>query len=105
MNRITRHAWRVAVWLALAAAAQAQAATDPLQVRSWAAGCSNCHGTNGMAKPGNEALAGMNREEMEKKLLDFRAGRKPATIMHQLTKGYTEEQLQAIAAYYAAQKK
>ena len=28
--------------------AQAQA-PDPLQVRSWAAGCANCHGTNGMA--------------------------------------------------------
>lgn len=104
MSMSNRQVWRLALWLALAAAVQAQAA-DPLQVRSWAASCSNCHGTNGAAKPGNEALAGMNREEMEKKLLDFRSGRKPATIMHQLTKGYTEEQLQAIAAYFAAQKK
>ena len=42
-----------------AAAAQAQ---DAAQVRSWAAACANCHGTNGVAQPGNESLAGMRKE-------------------------------------------
>lgn len=78
---------------------------DALQVRSWAAACANCHGTNGYAQPGNESLAGANKDEMVKKLLDFKSGRKPATLMHQLSKGYTDEQLTAIAAYFAAQKK
>ena len=91
---------------ALSASGWAQAqALDPLQVRSWAAGCANCHGTNGQAQPGMEALAGANKDDMLKKLLDFKAGRKPATIMHQLSKGYTDEQLAAISAYFAAQKK
>ena len=91
---------------ALSASGWAQAqAFDPLHVRSWAAGCANCHGTNGQAQPGMEALAGANKEDMLKKLLDFKAGRKPATIMHQLAKGYTDEQLAAISAYFAAQKK
>jgi cytochrome c553 len=88
--------------LAIAGLAQAQ---DAAQVRSWAAGCSNCHGTNGNAQPGMESLAGANKEEMVKKMLDFKAGRKPATIMHQLSKGYTDEQIDAIAGYFAAQKK
>lgn len=78
---------------------------DPLQARSWAASCSNCHGTNGRAEPGNESLAGMNKDDMVKKMLDFKAGRKPATIMHQLAKGYSDEQIVAIATYFAAQKK
>ena len=78
---------------------------DPLQVRSWAAGCANCHGTNGRAEPGNESLAGANKDEMVKKMLDFKAGRKPATIMHQLAKGYSDAQIVAIAGYFAAQKK
>ncbi|MEO5670391.1 MAG: class I cytochrome c, partial [Ramlibacter sp.] len=43
--------------------AHAQAA-DPLQVRSWAGACANCHGTNGNAQAGNEPLAGMNRDDM-----------------------------------------
>lgn len=90
----------------LMAAGTAMAQTpDPLQVRSWAAACANCHGTQGVAQPGMESLAGASKDEMLKKLLDFKAGRKPATIMHQLSKGYTDEQLQALAAYFAAQKK
>ena len=90
--------------LALGAGA-AQAQTDPLQVRSWAAACASCHGTNGQAQTGNEPLAGGNKDEMLKKLLDFKRGAKPATIMHQLAKGYTDDQLSAITAWFAAQKK
>lgn len=78
---------------------------DALQVRSWAAACANCHGTNGQAQPGNESLAGVNKDDLVKKLMDFKSGRKPATIMHQLSKGYTDEQLTAIAAYFASIKK
>ena len=91
-----------AAWLATVGA---HAQTDPLQVRSWAAACASCHGTNGQAQPGNEPLAGQNKDDMMKKLMDFKSGAKPATIMHQLAKGYTDEQLAAITAWFAAQKK
>jgi sulfide dehydrogenase cytochrome subunit len=85
---------------------QAQAQTpSAAQVRSWAAACANCHGTDGRAQPGMESLAGVNKDDIVKKMLDFKAGRKPATIMHQLAKGYSDDQIQAIAAYFAAQKK
>ena len=86
-------------------AAVAHAQTDPMQVRSWAAACANCHGTGGRALQGNEPLAGQNKDEMMKKLMDFKSGAKPATIMHQLAKGYTDDQLAAITAWFAAQKK
>ena len=75
------------------------------QLRSWAAACSNCHGTGGLAQPGMEPLAGVPKDDLLKKMLDFKAGRKPATVMHQLSKGYSDEQLAALAGYYAAQKK
>jgi cytochrome c553 len=87
----------------LGAAAGAHAQVD--QVKVWAAACANCHGTNGHAQPGMESLAGKDKEELVQKLLDFKAGRKPATLMHQLTKGYSDDELRAIAAYFAAQKK
>jgi cytochrome c553 len=39
-------------------------------------------------------------------MLDYKADRVPAaTIMHQLSKGYTDEQIAAIATYFAAQKR
>ena len=94
--------------LTLSAWAQAQAqAPSPsaLQARSWAAGCANCHGTNGQAQPGMVSLAGMNKDSMVKTMLDFKSGRRPATVMHQLAKGYSDDQIQAIASFFAAQKK
>ena len=72
------------------------------QVRAWAAACANCHGTMGVAEPGMESLAGKDKAELAQKMLDFKAGRKPATIMHQLSKGYTDEQIQELAAYFSA---
>jgi cytochrome c553 len=101
----TPRGWLIAVPLLLSAGwAQAQA-PDPLQVRSWAASCANCHGTEGRAQPGMESLAGVSKDDITKKMLDYKAGRRPATIMHQLAKGYSDEQIVAIAAYFAAQKK
>lgn len=96
---------RSAALLACLGASLAGAQSDPMQLRSWAAACSNCHGTNGVALPGMESLAGVPKDELSKKMLDFKAGRKPATIMHQLTKGYSDEQLVELAAYFAAMKK
>jgi sulfide dehydrogenase cytochrome subunit len=97
------HALAAATLLALSGLAQAQ--VDPLHVRSWAASCAACHGTDGRAQPGMESLAGANKDDMVKKMLDFKAGSRPATIMHQLAKGYSDEQIVAIAGYFAAQKK
>ena len=89
---------------ALCWGAQAQA-MDPLQVRSMAAACFNCHGTQGVAQPGMVSLAGSDKDAMLKKLLDYKAGKLPASIMHQLAKGYTDEQLGALAVYFSTQKK
>jgi cytochrome c553 len=35
---------------------------------------------------------------------DFKAGRRTGTIMPQLAKGYTDPQIEALAAWFAAQK-
>jgi cytochrome c553 len=91
--------------MSTAVLAQAQS-TEALQARSWAASCAACHGTNGYAQPGMISLAGVPQEVTVQKMLDYKAGRMPAaTVMHQLAKGYSDEQIVAIAAYFAAQKK
>ena len=81
-------------------------AADPTLGRNLAATCANCHGTNGNAVKGSgiDALAGMPKDKTLQKLADFKSGDKPASIMHQIAKGYTEEQLDLIATYFAAQK-
>ena len=90
----------------LGGAMSAQAQLGPVAVRSLAATCANCHGTNGKAVPGAgiEGLAGEPKEKLLQKLKDFRSGAKPATIMHQISKGFSEEQLAMIAEYFSAQK-
>ena len=86
------------------AGAGAAAQTAPEHVRSWAAGCANCHGTHGQAQPGMAALAGTPAAATVAKMQAFKSGALPATLMHQISKGYSDEQIQAIAAYFAAQK-
>ena len=68
-----------------------------------AASCAMCHGTGGRSAGGNEPLAGMPKEELIRKFSEFRSGAKPATVMHQIAKGYTDAQIEAMAAWYAAQ--
>ena len=98
---MTHHLLLAAAPLALVAPlAHAQVSDDA--ARSLAATCANCHGTNGMSKGTVPSLTGQSRADLVQKMNDFRDGKRPATIMHQLAKGYTPEQIDAIAAWYAA---
>jgi sulfide dehydrogenase cytochrome subunit len=87
-----------------AAAATTAFAQAPDLARDLAATCANCHGTNGVSQGGTASLAGMSKSELVRKLQDFKAGRTPATVMQQLAKGYTDEQIDLIADWFAAQK-
>lgn len=86
-------------------AGSATAAPDANQVRGWAATCATCHGTDGRAEPGTIALAGKNEQDMREKLLAYKNDAQPATVMHQISKGYSDEQLAALAAWFSAQDK
>jgi cytochrome subunit of sulfide dehydrogenase len=78
-----------------------------LNTRALAATCANCHGTQGQAVPNATVpgLAGLPAAYVAEQMKAFKAGTRPATVMHQLAKGYSDAQIDAIAAYYAAQKK
>jgi sulfide dehydrogenase cytochrome subunit len=93
---------------ALVLVAPMAAATDspsPDAGRDLAAACAICHGTNGWSAGGRlPHLAGQPQEYLVRQMRDFRDGKRPATIMTQIAKGYTEEQYQLIAAFFASQK-
>ena len=98
--------------LAVAAAVLATgsvAAQDSAALRqtALAATCANCHGTMGRAVEGAAVpgLAGMPASYVVEQMKAFKAGTRPATVMHQLAKGYSDAQIDQIAAYFAAQKK
>lgn len=88
---------------AIATGASAQSG-DAHLARNLAATCANCHGTGGVSQGEVESLAGKPKDDLVRKMQDFKAGRKPATVMHQLSKGYTDEQIELVSGWFAAQK-
>jgi sulfide dehydrogenase cytochrome subunit len=96
--------WTKALAAVTVGTASAWACADALQVRSMAAACANCHGTNGVAQPGMVSLAGQSKDDLRNKMLEFKGGKRAATIMHQLAKGYSDEQIEQLAGYFSAIK-
>jgi sulfide dehydrogenase cytochrome subunit len=87
--------------------AYAQQSADALHQRATAAMCSNCHGTEGRTIDGSAipSLIGMPKDYMLLQMKAFKDGSRPATVMHQITKGLTDAQVNTIANYYANTKR
>ncbi|MDI9333810.1 MAG: c-type cytochrome [Cytophagales bacterium] len=87
--------------------AYAQDAKEALYTKSLVATCANCHGTNGYAASGSSVsgLAGLPKDYLIAQMKAFKNGTRPATVMHQLAKGFSDAQIEQMAAYFAAQKK
>ena len=99
---MTRIRFLAAALAAAAPLAHAQGGDE--LARNLAATCANCHGTGGQARGAVPSLAGQPKADIVQKMNDFRDGKRQATIMHQLAKGYTPQQVDAIAEWFAAQK-
>jgi cytochrome c553 len=72
--------------------------------RDLAATCSNCHGTGGVSSGEVPSLAGQPKESLVTKMQAFKSGNATGTIMPQLAKGYTDAQIDALAAWFSTQK-
>jgi len=97
-----------ALVFAAATLAALPAAAQDLQGRNLAAPCAICHGTEGRSTTKDSPLiplAGLPGDHIAAQMRAFRDGKRPATVMHQLSKGYTDAQIDAIAAWFAAQKR
>ena len=78
---------------------------DPAYARNLASACFTCHGTDGRSVGGiPPSLAGRDRNDLLQAMKDFKAGKRPATIMHQQAKGYTDQELEILAGYFASVK-
>ena len=96
--------WAYAVYVISAGVAQAQ--TTESSTRYLAANCANCHGTNGANKvQGAFQIAGLKVDYFVEQMKAFKEGKRPATIMHQIAKGYSDEQIATLANYFAMQNK
>jgi cytochrome c553 len=95
---------RVLLAAILASVALGSQAQD--RARQLASACAICHGTDGRSDgKALPPLAAMPRDYVAAQMRAFRDGQRPATVMHQIAKGYTDEQIDALAAFFAAQKR
>jgi sulfide dehydrogenase cytochrome subunit len=108
--RISVHMARAMVLGAISALGAGQVLAQDsatLHQRATAAACANCHGTDGRGVTGSAvpSLAGMPKGYMITQMKAFRDGSRQATVMHQLAKGLTEQQIESMADYFAAVKR
>ena len=86
----------------------APAAAEPqaLYIKSLAASCANCHGTFGKTSQDAAlpALAGMKSDYIVEQMQAFKSGARSATIMHQIAKGFSDDQIKSLAGYFASQQ-
>jgi cytochrome subunit of sulfide dehydrogenase len=95
----------IACALALLAGGAHAQSQDPNYARNLAAACFTCHGTEGRSVGGvPPSLAGRDRNDLLQAMKDFKSGKRPATIMHQQARGYTDEELEVLAIYFARAK-
>ncbi|MGD8310344.1 MAG: c-type cytochrome [Chromatiales bacterium] len=66
--------------------------------------CAGCHGTRG-ASAGHAmpVIGGLGKRYLVKTMTDFRDGTRPGTIMNRIARGYTDLEIQAMAAFFAGQ--
>jgi len=69
-----------------------------------AAACSGCHPTSKSVNTPVPPLVGRSATEIEAAMQEFRTGQKLASVMDRIAKGFSADEIAAIAAWYAAQK-
>ncbi len=79
--------------------------SEKLHQRANAAMCANCHGSEGrtVEKSAVPALAGLPREYFIQQMQAYKDGSRKATVMHQISKGFSDAQIASMADYFSAQ--
>ena len=88
--------------VSIAAAVTASAASG--QPPPGAAACSGCHPASARVTSPVVRLAGLERDAIVRALQEFRSGQRAGTIMDRIAKGFSEDEVRAIAAWYEQQK-
>lgn len=75
-----------------------------MHARTLAATCMSCHGPGGKSQGAIPSLAGLQADYFVKSMKDFKAGTRAASIMKRHANGYTDAEIEAMAAYFASLK-
>ncbi|SEH09114.1 c-type cytochrome [Candidatus Venteria ishoeyi] len=72
-----------------------------LNVPIMAYNCFTCHGDRGISQGAAPSLHKLPAKYIRQTLLEYRADRRPGTIMPRISKGFSPQELNALANYIA----
>lgn len=91
--------------LALLAASSAYAAGLPSKGMVLAAPCAGCHGTQGASTGAlMPVIGGQQQAYLAKSMRDFAAGTRPGSVMANIAKGFSNEQIDEISTTFTGWK-
>jgi cytochrome c553 len=90
--------------LLLAAALPRAEAASLMPPPTGASSCSGCHPAGKAVDTPVPGLAGRNPAEIAAAMTAFRSGQRPASVMDRIAKGFSDDEIKAIAAWYGAQQ-
>lgn len=76
---------------------------DPLAREVLSGTCAGCHGANGATRGDAPAIGGLSESYLYNTMVNYKTGARHSTVMGRIARGYTDEQLRVIAAYFSAQ--
>jgi cytochrome subunit of sulfide dehydrogenase len=69
-----------------------------------AVSCSGCHPVSSKVTSPVPRLAGQDRAAIVRAMQEFRSGQRAGTVMDRIAKGFSDDEIQALATWFAAQK-
>ena len=90
-------------------AAEVIVSTDTLSntshIRTLAASCAACHGTQGNSAGSTPVLASLDSAYFIQQMTEFRSGARSSTVMHRHAKGINVDEINLLANYFSQQKR
>lgn len=65
--------------------------------------CAGCHGTDGASLgPATPTIGGQSKKYLIDSMKAFKSGARPSPVMGQIARGYTDEEIELMAGFFAA---
>lgn len=84
--------------LALSGTAKAEEATSTVLANT----CFSCHGPDGKSAGAMPWIAGKSADYITKVMIDFKTGKVDSTVMQRIAKGFSDEEIKALAQFFSA---
>jgi cytochrome subunit of sulfide dehydrogenase len=90
---------------AIVTATSADNNLSPVHIRTLAASCAACHGTQGNSAGSTPSLAGLDNAYFSAQMLAFKQGKRTGLVMQRHAIGLNEDEVRLLATYFSNQKR